>query len=199
MVATPQPQYFSPEEYLEWEEKQQLKYEYIDGEVFAMTGGTIAHGTIALNLASTLKNHLRGSSCRAFIFDVKVGISQKGPFHYPDIMVSCDQRDQDALKIIYHPCLIAEVLSPSTEGFDRGRKFANYRRIETLQEYLLIDTQQMNVECFRRIPQDKWELTAYTEEEEIQLTSINLKFLISLLYEDVQFPPEAPKNELIDS
>ncbi|MGB7441307.1 MAG: Uma2 family endonuclease, partial [Coleofasciculaceae cyanobacterium] len=130
MVANLKSPYFTPEEYLEWEEQQELKYEYIDGEVFAMTGGTIAHGTIALNLASSLKNHLRGDSCRAFVFDVKVGVSQKGPFHYPDVMVSCDRQDKDALKVIYYPCLIAEVLSPSTEGFDRGRKFANYRRIE---------------------------------------------------------------------
>lgn len=199
MVATPKPQYFTPEEYLEWEEHQQLKYEYIEGEVFAMTGGTIAHGTIALNFATTLKNHLRGGSCRAFVFDVKVGISKLGPFHYPDVMVSCDQRDQDALKVIYYPCLIAEVLSPSTEGFDRGRKFANYRRLETLQEYLLIDTQQMSLECFRRNSHNKWELSSYIQEEEIQLTSIDLKFPISLLYEDVQFPPESPEHELIES
>lgn len=84
---------FTPEQYLEWEQYQELKYEYVDGEIFAMTGGTIAHGTISLNLASALKSHVRGSRCRAFMSDVKLGISPQGSFHYPDVMVSCDQRD----------------------------------------------------------------------------------------------------------
>ncbi len=185
MVASYHRDYMTPEAYLDWEEKQELNYEYIDGEVYAMTGGTIPHGTIALNLATALKSHLRGGSCRPFIFSVKVGVSEKGPFHYPDVMVTCDQRDSNRLKVIYHPCLIAEVLSPSTEAFDRGRKFANYRRIQTLQEYLLIDTQQITIECFRRNPQGKWELNPYTEGEEIHLTSIDFSFPISLIYEDV--------------
>ncbi|WP_424103491.1 Uma2 family endonuclease [Moorena producens] len=185
MVASYHREYMTPEAYLDWEEKQELNYEYIDGEVYAMTGGTIPHGTIALNLATALKSHLGGGSCRPFIFSVKVGVSEKGPFHYPDVMVTCDQRDSNALKVIYHPCLIAEVLSPSTEAFDRGRQFANYRRIKTLEEYLLIDTQQITIECFRRNPQGKWELNPYTEGEEIQLTSIDFSCPISLIYENV--------------
>lgn len=151
-----------------------------------MTGGTIPHGTIAANLFYHLKGHLRGGICQPFIFDVKVGVSEQGPFHYPDIIVSCDPRDKDAIKVIYYPCLIAEVLSPSTEAFDRGRKFANYRRIETLQEYLLIDAEQMSVECFRKNEGRQWTLTAYNQGEELKLTSIDFHCAIEWLYEDVQ-------------
>src|SRR5919202_6732237 len=100
MIATPKPQPMTPQEYLEWEEQQPIKYEYINGEVFAMTGGTLPHNSIALNLASALKNNLRGKGCKVFIADAKVGISEKGLFHYPDVMVTCDKRDRTALKIV---------------------------------------------------------------------------------------------------
>lgn len=98
MIANPDNNYMSPQEYLEWEERQEIKYEYINGEVFAMTGGTIPHTTIALNLASALKSHLRGSGCRAYMA-AKVGVSE-GAFHYPDVMGSCDDRDRQAIKFI---------------------------------------------------------------------------------------------------
>jgi Uma2 family endonuclease len=185
MVATPEPKYMSPQEYLEWEEKQPIKYEYINGEVFAMTGGTLAHATIAGNLFYQLKNHLRGGSCRHFVFDAKVGVSEKGPFHYPDVMVSCDEQDRNADKAIYHPCLIVEVLSPSTESFDRGKKFQQYRRISTLREYVLIGAEQMNVEVFRLNDRGIWELYTYAEGEEIYLSSVDFRCAIALLYEDV--------------
>jgi len=187
MVASPKHQYLSPAEYFDWEERQDVKYEYIDGEVFAMTGGSIPHANIVLNLASALKIHLRGGPCCAFIFNVKLGISEQGPFHYPDVMVSCDDRDRNATKVIYYPCLIAEVLSPSTEAGDRGRKFANYRRISILQEYMLIDAQQISLECFRRNEQNKWELNTYSGGEEVHLTSVDYRCNIESLYENVQF------------
>lgn len=204
MIA--QPQLMTPQQYLEWEEQQPIKYEYIKGQVYAMTGGTIPHNDIALNLASALKNHLRGKGCKVQIADAKVGVSTSGPFHYPDVMVSCDPRDQKARKIIYHPCLIVEVLSPSTEAFaprsgslrDRGKKFKHYRKIDTLKEYVLIDSEKMNIECYRLNEKNKWELTSYSLEEtaensselEIELTSINFQCPISLLYEDVSFPED---------
>ncbi|MCP2729607.1 Uma2 family endonuclease [Limnofasciculus baicalensis] len=198
----PQPQLMTPEEYLEWEEQQPIKYEYINGEVFAMIGGTIPHNDIAINLTSALKNHLRGKGCKVQMADAKVGVSRKGPFHYPDVMVSCNPEDQKARKFIYHPCLIVEVLSPGTEGFDRGKKFKNYRQIDTLKEYVLIETDKMNVECYRINEKGKWELTAYSLEQptdngteiEIHLTSVDFRFPISLLYEDVVFPEDNPED-----
>jgi Uma2 family endonuclease len=200
MIAQPKFQFMTPQEYLEWEEQQPIKYEYINGEVFAMTGGTLPHTSIALNLASGLKNYLRGKGCKVFMADAKVGVSQNGPFHYPDVMVSCDPRDQKARKVIYHPCLIVEVLSPGTEGFDRGKKFRHYRQIESLKEYVLIEADRMNVECYRINEKGKWELTAYsldeatTDEIEVELTSVDFRCPISLLYEDVVFPEDNPEE-----
>jgi Uma2 family endonuclease len=186
MIANLEPQYFTPEEYLEWEECQEFKYEYVNGEVYAMTGGTLSHNAIAVNCTTTIRNHLRGGSCRVFMSDAKVSTSELGPFFYPDVTVTCDDRDRKAIKFLQYPCLIAEVLSPSTEGYDRGDKFKHYRRIATLKEYLLISAEQISVECFRLSDRGIWELYPYSEGDEIHLTSIDFHFPISLLYEDVE-------------
>jgi len=183
MIAIPDRLYMTPHQYLDWEEQQELKYEYIAGEVIAMTGGTIPHNDAAFNLAAALKNHLRGKGCKVQIADGKVGISEQGPFHYPDVMVSCDQRDRKAKKAIYYPCLIVEVLSPGTERFDRGRKFQNYRQIATLQEYVLISLGQKIIECFRLNERGVWELHTYTDE--LELTSVNFRCAVDAVYEDV--------------
>ncbi|MBD2356267.1 Uma2 family endonuclease [Tolypothrix sp. FACHB-123] len=177
----------TPQEYLEWEVRQEIKYEYIDGEVFAMTGGTLPHNDIALNLASALKSHLRGSSCIPFMTAAKVAVSEN-TFHYPDVVVSCDERDKQAIQFLQYPCLIVEFLSPSTEAYDRGAKFTRYRRIETLQEYVLIDAEKIGVDCFRLNDRGLWELHPYEAGDEVQLTSVDFRFPIALLYENVQFP-----------
>ncbi|MBD2137346.1 Uma2 family endonuclease [Anabaena sp. FACHB-1237] len=185
MVAVPNRNYMSPQEFLKWEELQEIKYEYFNGEAYAMTGGTIPHTTIALNLASGLKNHLRGSKCLTFMSDAKLGISEKGPFYYPDVMVSCDPRDKQAIKFIQFPCLIVEVLSPSTEGYDRGKKFEKYRTISSLQEYVLIDYQKIGLDCFRLNDQGIWELHPFIEGDEVYLKSVDFRFPLSLVYENV--------------
>jgi len=195
MIATLKPQPMTPQEYLEWEEQQPIKYEYINGEVFAMTGGTLPHNSIPLNLASALKSHLRGQRCKVFMADAKLGVSEKGSFHYPDVMVTCDSRDQSARQVVYYPCLIAEVLSPGTEGYDRGDKFKYYRRIKTLKEYVLINTEKMSVDCYRLNERGKWELTPYsvdegtTQETElaVEFTSVDFRCPLAVLYEDVEF------------
>ena len=202
MIAHPQPLFMTPQEYLDWEAQQPIRYEYMDGQVFAMTGGSLPHNSIALNLASALKTHLRGRGCKVFMADAKVGVSQNGPFHYPDVMVTCDRRDQTARRVVYHPCLIVEVLSPGTEHLDQGRKFRNYRRIDTLSEYVLIEAETMNVDCYRLNEKGKWELTAYSPEEsnanpsdlEVHFTSVDFRCPISLLYEDVVFPEDTPEE-----
>lgn len=193
MVAHPQ-FFFSPEEYLEWEERQEIRYEYAEGEVYAMTGGTIPHSAIAVNFVSLLKNQLRSRGCQVLNSDAKVGISEKGSFFYPDVKVTCDKRDRTALKFVQYPCLIAEVLSPATEAYDRGNKFAQYRKLESLKEYVLISSESISVELFRLNEKGKWELTPYVEGDEIELTSLDLKFSIELLYEDVNLAPETPEN-----
>jgi Uma2 family endonuclease len=188
MVASPDKKYISPHEYLEWEERQEIKYEYIDGEVFAITGVTIPHNTIALNLASALKIHLRGGSYRVNMAGAKIGISKEGPFYYPDVVVSCDERDKQAIQFLQYPCLIVEVLSPSTEAYDRGTKFTRYRRIQTLQEYVLIDAEKISLDCFRLNDRGIWELHPYKKGDEVHLTSVDFHFPIFLVYENVQFP-----------
>jgi len=203
MFATLENRRMTSQEYLEWEEQQPFKYEYVNGEVLGMTGGTLPHNSIALNMASALKNHLRGKGCKVFMADAKVAISEKGPFHYPDVMVTCDECDRTARKIVRFPCLIAEVLSPGTEGFDRGKKFTHYRRLKTLKEYVLIDAEQMSVECYRLNEQKKWELTHYQIDEtnpeetelEVYLTSVEFRCPISLLYEDVDFSIETESEQ----
>ena len=185
MVAISDRFYMTPQEFLEWEELQEIKYEYLDGEVFAMTRGTIPHSAIALNLASALKSHLRGSQCFTLMSDAKVGISEKDYFFYPDVVVSCHPQDKQAIKFLQFPCLIVEVLSPSTEAYDRGGKFQLYRRIQTLQEYVLISADKIGLDCFRLNDRGLWELHPFAEGDDVHLVSVDFTFPLSLVYEDV--------------
>jgi Uma2 family endonuclease len=193
MIATPDHRPMSPQEYLAWEEEQSFKYEYIYGEAYAMTGGTLPHNSIAVNITTALRTHVRGKGCKVFMADAKVSVSEQGPYFYPDVAVSGEERDRRALNMVQYPCLIIEVLSPGTEGYDRGDKFKFYRRLKTLQEYVLIDTEKRNVECYRLNERNKWELTAYPlddlstqQDTDVQFTSIDFVCPISLIYEDVE-------------
>lgn len=185
MVATLQHPHLTSQEYLDWEPLQDIRYQYINGEVYAMTGGTLPHSEIAGNLIALLKTHLRGKGCRVLGSDAKIGITDDGSFLYGDVSITCDPRDRTALKYARYPSLISEVLSPSTEAYDRGGKFALYRRLESCKEYVLISSEVISVEIFRLNEKGKWELTPYTQGDEIHLTSIDLRFPIERLYEDI--------------
>ncbi|NJL80068.1 MAG: Uma2 family endonuclease [Richelia sp. RM2_1_2] len=187
MVANPQFKYMSPQEYLEWEKTQELRYEYIDGEVFAMTGGTIPHNRIACNLGTELDVFLAEKGCDYYISDVKVQVTPSGPYHYPDLVVTCDEEDKDAIDMVRHPCLIVEVLSPSTAAFDRGKKFTRYRQSSTLKEYLLIESDEIAVECFRRNNEGLWVLHTYGEGDSLILESVGITIPIEKLYRRVRF------------
>jgi Uma2 family endonuclease len=187
MVANPQFPYMSPQEYLEWEKTQELRYEYIDGEVFAMTGGTKPHNRIALNLATELDDFLAEKKCEVYISDVKVQVSPSGPYHYPDVVVTCDERDKESIDLIQYPSLIVEVLSPSTEAFDRGKKFTRYRQCSTLKEYVLIESDEIGVECFRLNEQGLWVLHTYGEGDSLNLESVGMTIAIAKLYRQVNF------------
>ncbi|MEI6372062.1 MAG: Uma2 family endonuclease, partial [Nostocales cyanobacterium ELA608] len=151
MIAIPQqPTKMTIEEYLPWELNQDIRYEYINGKVFAMTGGTIPHNDITLNLYTFLHPHLRPRACRINVSDVKVQISPNGPYFYPDLIVSCHPEDINARKFIQNPKLIVELLSPGTSGKDRGEKFRYYLTIPSLQEYILIDSEKISVERYCR-------------------------------------------------
>lgn len=191
MVATPQPPYFSPEEYLQIEAQTPIKHEYIDGQIYAMVGVSDAHNVIAGNLITLLRNHLRGSGCRVYFSDMKARIESRNRFFYPDLMVTCDSRDSAAESPQFKrfPNLIIEILSDATEAFDRGDKFENYRALESLREYVLISSKRFLVECYRRNETEQWVLETYTQElGSFQLQSLNFSGTLDQLYEDVELP-----------
>lgn len=179
--------YVSPEDYLEGEKISPIKHEYIRGEVYGMAGTSKAHDIISLNVLTLLRNHVRGSGCRAYTGNVKIHIEQVNTFYYPDAMVSCDERDNSTFEdyFIRYPRLIVEVLSPSTAAFDRGEKFADYRTLETLREYVVISQDRIRVDCFRRNSEGLWVLYPYGEGEEVRLDSVDFSCAIASLYEDV--------------
>ncbi|NJL89965.1 MAG: Uma2 family endonuclease [Coleofasciculaceae cyanobacterium SM2_1_6] len=197
MIAIVSKTKMTPEEYLAWESEQDTKYEYEHGEIIEMTGGKLYHNKIALNLIILISNYLRDRDCWVLGSDAKV-MTPEGVFYYPDVVVSCDDRDRSAQDFLQYSCLIAEVLSPSTESRDRGLKFGNYRKMETLQEYLLIDCDRPSLEIYRRNQNNNWELIHIfnnqldfaTANPEIHLASIDLKFSLADLYESIEFLPQ---------
>jgi Uma2 family endonuclease len=177
----------TPAEYLAWESKQEFRHEYIDGEILAMTGGTIDHSKIAVNFSTMLRNHLRGTGCTVLNSDAKVQIVESNAYCYPDISVTCNEQDRNSSQFISHPCLIAEVLSPSTEAYDRGKKLRLYRRSMSLQEYVLVSTNEVCLDIYQRNDQNQWVLNSYGEGDMVVLSSVNFSFSIEQVYEDVIF------------
>ena len=176
MIALSESSSLTPEEYLEWEKQQDIKHEYRDGDIYAMAGVSDAHVTIALNIASLLRNHVRGSNCRVYISDMKARLEKFNRFYYPDVLVTCDARDQENNNYKCYPKLIIEVLSDSTEAFDRGDKFIDYQSLESFEEYVLINTKQQRIECFRRNNQGLWLLEVYhADDDDFNLKSINFQ------------------------
>jgi Uma2 family endonuclease len=188
MIASPQFNYLSPAEYLQLEEQSDLKHEYIDGEVYAMAGASDRHVTIAGNLFAILRGHLRGSGCRVFMSDMKAKIETANRFFYPDVMVTCDERDRTNNNYKEYPRLVIEVLSNSTEAFDRGDKFSDYQQLTSLQEYILISTNRQKVDCFRRNDNGLWLLQPYSLPNPlVQIQSVDLEIELAAIYEDVNF------------
>ncbi|NJR68086.1 MAG: Uma2 family endonuclease [Synechococcales cyanobacterium CRU_2_2] len=189
MIAERPRPMMTPAEYFIWEEQQDLRYEYIDGEVYGMTGGSLAHSGIGVNIVAIFRAHLRGSQCRVFNSDGKVGISTEGPFTYPDISVTCDDRDKTAQNYIAYPTLIIEILSPGTEGYDRGGKFALYRQLSSLKEYGLISSTSIAIDIFGLNLAGKWELSSYGSGDEVQFITLDLTLPIEQVYEDLNVAP----------
>jgi Uma2 family endonuclease len=178
--------HFSAEEFLAWEETQVEKHEFVAGEVFAMTGARREHVVVSLNIASALKQRLRGSTCKAYIADLKLRVEAADAFFYPDVMVSCHPEDNKAKQFISQPTLIVEVLSDSTADYDRGGKFVAYRKLESLQEYLIVDIDARRVECFRRTADNDWLLHDYLGEVDCQLHSLSLSLPLAEIFEDIE-------------
>ncbi len=187
MIGNQHQNYIPPETYLISEEISPIKHEYINGEIYAMAGASDTHVTIAGNLFTLLRNHVRGNGCRVYMSDMKVRLETANIFYYPDVMVTCDSRDKEFSNYKQYPCLIVEVLSESTEAFDRGDKFAKYQEILSLEEYVIISQKCQRVECFRRNSDGLWLLQAYNQGSAIYLKTINFHININALYEDVNF------------
>jgi Uma2 family endonuclease len=188
MVALPDRLFMSAAEYLNWEPTQEDRYEYWDGEVVAMSGGTRNHNRISGNWFKLLDDALINRDCEVYIADVKVQVEPGRKYFYPDVVVTCDKGDDDA-QIVQSPCLIIEVLSPSTEAIDRGAKFARYRQFISFQEYVLVQVDRPKVEVFRRNDRNQWVLSEYDLDDRLLLESIGVEIAITDLYRQVQFDP----------
>lgn len=186
MVALPDQDSMTVEAYLDWEQTQPERYEYWDGEVVAMTGTTRNHNRVSLNASKLLDDALTDRPCEVYIADVKVQVEPGRKFFYPDVVVTCDQREDDPT-LIQFPCLIIEVLSPSTEAIDRGIKFAHYRKFTTLQEYVLVQVEQPSIEVFRRNEQGQWVLSEHGLADRLQLESVGVEVAIADLYRQISF------------
>lgn len=184
MIASPSPQKMTVEAYLAWEPLQELRYEFVNGDVLAMSGGTLAHNDIAVNLLAALRPHLRKQGCRINIADAKLNVTPT-LYRYPDLVVTCDERDKTALTAIQFPKLIVEVLSSGTEAVDRGDKLREYCNLPSLEEYVLISSKDISVEVYRRSESRFWLYTIYETGDVIKLESVDFEFSIELLYEDI--------------
>ena len=183
----------TPEEYLELERKAEYKSEYYHGEMFAMAGASREHNVLAMNLSATLHAQLRRRPCEVYPSDMRVRVGATGLYTYPDVSVVCEQpqlADEHA-DILLNPTFLAEVLSPSTEGYDRGRKFEHYRTIESLAEYLLVAQDRIHVDLYTRQQDGRWVLSEASRlEDTLELPSIGCQLALADLYEKVDL--EAP-------
>lgn len=182
--------HLTPEEYFTWEEKQLEKHELIDGQVYAMTGGSVNHSRIAIRFATMVDTHLDASSCITGNSDLRVNIVGTNNYTYPDISVTCDDRDKTTTQYITYPCLIIEVLSKTTEAYDRGGKFRLYQNNPVLKDYLLVSSTAMEIDLYHKNDAGQWMIINYGEGDTIELKSINLSFPIEQIYRGLNLEPE---------
>jgi Uma2 family endonuclease len=192
MVAEHRPQTLTVEEYFELEKQNpEICYEYVDGYVYMMAGGTLNHDAIKSNIQGILWSFLRGKACHAYNSGAKVRISEKRYFH-PDVTVTCDPDDRGTTDLIKSPRIVFEVLSPSsTEMRDRTWKMQSYLALPTLREYILVSSTARKMEMYRR-EAGKWVYYMFEAEDELELASIDLRFPVAEAYIDVQLEENAP-------
>jgi len=190
MSAIPQA-LLTPEQYLVQERRAAFKSEYYRGEVFAMAGASFQHTLIKDNLARKAGDQLEDGSCRVLTSDIRVKVSATGLYTYPDIVVVCDQPQfEDALfDTLLNPRIIIEVLSDSTEKYDRGDKFRQFREIPSLREYVLVSQNSALIERYVRQPNEDWLLTTFDQlPEAFEFASIPVRIPLSEIYRGVSFP-----------
>src|SRR5262249_3085598 len=187
MASLPKP-YITPEEYLDIERKSDYKSEYFDGEMVAMTGASEKHNLIVTNVIRELSLQLKDHPCRVYPSDMRVKIPKPSSYTYPDVVVVCEESkfDDNYRDTLLNPILVVEVLSESTESYDRGRKFIRYRRIESLMEYILIAQDDYRVEQFVRQQNNKWLLSEIQGiDTTVKLNSINSELQLREIYHKV--------------
>jgi Uma2 family endonuclease len=192
MAALPQqqPDKMTEAEYLAFERASEMKHEYYNGEIFAMVGASESHNLISVNLIRMISTKLRGKGCKVYPSDMKVKIESTRLYTYPDLSVMCGEAQfaDGEFDTLLNPAVIIEILSPSTERYDRGKKFQHYREIPSLQEYVLVAQDNPRIERYLRQENGKWELTdAIGIEATIDLTSIDCVLELAEVYEQVTF------------
>ena len=195
MAARAARTYLTPEEYIALERKaipdsEIIRHEYLKGELIAMSGASRAHNLITGNIFGELRNLLRGSGCETYTNEMRVSTPATTSYFYPDVVVVCEEPrfEDDVFDTLLNPIILVEVLSPSTEAYDRGEKFAHYRQLASLQEYILVSQDQIRVEHYRR-QEKQWIFTDFQKPEEIlPLVSIQCELPLQEIYELVTFP-----------
>lgn len=180
--------YLTAPDYLAWERQQETRHEYFNGEIFAMTGASRAHNLLCGNTFSALHAQLRGTPCEVYNSDMRVKVSETGMYTYPDIVAACaEPQFEDAeVDTLLNPVLIIEVLSDSTEQYDRGVKFRHYRTLPSLQDYLLVAQTECRVEHYTREAGSRWLLTEYGgPDDTIDLISVGCRLYLREMYERV--------------
>lgn len=169
------------EDYLEGEKVGEIRHEYIDGEIYAMSGFSKRHNEINGNLLEALRSHLKGSDCGTYFVDVKVRLEKLNRFYYPDLVVVCGD-DAESEYYITKPTIIVEIASPTTSATDRREKLFAYQEIESLQEYLMIEQDSPYAELYRRRDDGLWSWIVFEANEELELDSIDFKIRMADLY-----------------
>ena len=172
------------DEFLAWEDLQPERHEFYSGEVFAMVGGRRIHERVIGNLSRHLGNQLEGSACQVFVAGMKLQLADDTVL-YPDVMVTCDRADLRADLAMRAPTLVIEVLSPSTQAYDRSQKFALYRRLASLKEYILIDPETLRIEGFRREPDDRWVLADMSQDAVMNCASVGCTVPLAQVFEGI--------------
>ena len=182
--------HLTPEEYLALERKADTKHEYLRGEIIAMSGASFAHNIITANITTALNNQLSESDCIVVASDMRVRTHPEASYFYPDVLVVCDQpRFEDStFDILLNPSVLVEVLSPSTETYDRGEKFKHYQQLTSLREYLLVSQEEVCIELYRQ-QETRWKLIEFRSLEDVlSLTSIDCALTLSDIYNRIEFP-----------
>jgi Uma2 family endonuclease len=176
---------FSADDYLAWEATQLERHEYLDGEVFAMAGTEDRHVTVTMNLIFALRQHLSGGPFRTYMVDMRLHVAASNSYFYPDVLVTCSAHDRASAMSKSEPTLIVEVLSPSTAAYDRGIKFSHYRKLPSLQEYVLVDLDTRSTDCYRKGADGLWVLHPFARDESVELASVALTVTPAQMFADV--------------